>query len=149
MAFYKHIALVAALVLSAVTFAASSMSNINYLHYNCLEGIERTHYVFMHDEKGTPWLIQVINDDIDSSPRKRASKEFIRDLQALIEQGDVFSYAPEYSAEPEVCGGAIWELEVRLDNGQSVRSSGRAVLPSNSILESLQLLLRSYLFHRP
>lgn len=149
MAFYKHIALVAALVLSAVTFAASSMSNINYLHYYCLEGIERTHYVFMHDEKGTPWLIQVINNDIDSSPRKKASEQFIRDLQALIEQGDVFSYAPEYSAEPEVCGGSIWELEVRLDNGQFVRSSGRAVLPSNSILESLQLLLRSYLFQRP
>ena len=118
---------------------------ITYLEYRNREGIETTDYVFMHDEHGKPWLIQVINNDIDSSPRKRASKEFIRDLQALIKQGDVFSYAPEYSAEPEVCGGSIWELEVRLDNGQAVRSSGRALVPPNSILDSLQLLLRSYL----
>ena len=145
MAIYKHIALVAALVLSAVTFAASSMSNINYLQYNCLEGIERTRYVFMHDEQGTPWLIHVINDNIESSPRKKASKDFVRELQTLVGQGDVFSYEPEYYAEPEVCGGAIWELEVRLEDGQYVRSSGRAVLPPNSILDGLELIMRSYL----
>lgn len=121
---------------------------IAYLRYKCQEGIEINHYVFRHDEKGTPWLIQVINDDLDASPRKKASEEFIRDLQALIGQGDVFSYKPEYYAEPEVCGGSIWELEVRLENGQSVRSSGRAVLPPNSILDSLELLLKSYLHQK-
>lgn len=118
---------------------------VTYLEYRNREGIETTDYVFMHDEKGTPWLIQVINDDLDASPRKKASEQFIRDLRTLIEQGDVFSYKPEYYAEPEVCGGSIWELQVRLADGQSVRSSGRAVVPPNSILDSLQLLLRSYL----
>jgi hypothetical protein len=144
----NYILLVAALLMSAVTFAASPMNNINYLHYKSLEGIEQTHYVFLYDDQGTPWLIQVINDDIDSSPRKKASGEFIRSLHELIAQGDVFSYAPEYYAEPEVCGGTKWELEVRLNNGQSVRSSGRAVFPPNSILDSLELLLKSYLHQR-
>lgn len=121
---------------------------IAYLRYKCQEGIETTHYVFRHDEQGTPWLIQVIHDDIDSSPRKKASEAFVSELQTLVGQGDVFSYQPEYYAEPEVCGGSAWELEVRLKDGQYVRSSGRAVLPPNSILDSLQLLLRSYLFQR-
>ncbi len=118
---------------------------ISYLSYNCLEGIERTHYVFKHDEKGTPWLIRVTGNDLNTSPRKKASKEFIQSLNALIEQGDVFSYERVYEPAEAVCGGAIWELEVRCTNGPAVRSSGHAVMPPNSILESLELLLKSYL----
>lgn len=140
------ILLAAALIISAVANAASNMSQINYLEYKCLVGIELTHYVFQRDKRGTAWLIHVIDDNPDASPRKKASKELIRSLESLIEEGDVFSYAPEYLPAEAVCGGAKWELEVRLKNGQSVRSSGRAAEPPMSILESLGLLLRSYLF---
>ena len=139
----------AALLLSAAVFAASDMSKISYLQYRCLEGIELTHYVFMLDEKATPWLVQVVDNNIETSPRKKATKDFVRSLQELVEQGDVFSYEREYYAEPEVCGGAKWELEVRLQDGQAVYSSGRAVYPPKSIIEELGLLCKSFLYQRP
>jgi len=141
------IALAAALLISAVVNAAPSDGRkISYLEYKCLEGVELTHYVFQYDKRGTAWLIHVIDGNLDTSPRKKASKELIQSFQTLVEQGDVFSYAPEYQPAEAVCGGAQWQLEVRLKDGQSVRSSGHAAEPPNSILESLGLLLRSYIF---
>lgn len=166
------IAWVAALLVSAAAFAASNMSKITYLEYKCLEGIELTHYVFTCDKRGTAWLIHVTDDtransatldatrannhaanrsasldaNFGTSPRKKASKELIQSLQSLIEEGDVFSYAPEYEPAEAVCGGAKWELEVRLKDGRSVHSSGHAAEPPKSILDSLALLFRSYLY---
>ena len=150
------IAWVAALLVSAAAFAASNMSKITYLEYKCLEGIELTHYVFTCDKRGTAWLIHVTDDtransasldaNFGTSPRKKASKELIQSLQSLIEEGDVLSYAPEYEPAEAVCGGAKWELEVRLKDGRSVHSSGHAVEPPKSILDSLALLFRSYLY---
>ena len=150
------IAWVAALLVSAAAFAASNMSKITYLEYKCLEGIELTHYVFTCDKRGTAWLIHVTDDTRDNratldanfgtSPRKKASKELIQSLQSLIEEGDVLSYAPEYEPAEAVCGGAKWELEVRLKDGRSVHSSGHAAEPPKSILDSLALLFRSYLY---
>lgn len=148
------IAWVAALLVSAAAFAASNMSKITYLEYKCLEGIELTHYVFTCDKRGTAWLIHVTDDtrntsldaNFGTSPRKKASKELIQSLQSLIEEGDVLSYAPEYEPAEAVCGGAKWELEVRLKDGRSVHSSGHAAEPPKSILDSLALLFRSYLY---
>ena len=108
-------------------------------------GVEETSYFFSRDEKGKPWLSRSINDRPDAAIRKKASQALIRSLQDLIEKGEVFSYAPSYEPKEELCGGYVWELEVRMADGRSVRSYGHSVQPANSILEDLESLLNKYL----
>lgn len=144
-AFRKYIAFVAALLVSAATFAHSDMSHLNYLRYMNRHGVEETSYVFARDEKGKPWLTRTVNDRPDATVRKKASRALIRDLQELVEKGEVFSYAPSYEPKEEVCGGYVWELEIQMKDGRSVRSYGHSAQPANSILEDLESLLNKYL----
>ena len=123
----------------------AASARVNYVRFLWKEGIETTEYIFRYDEDNHPRLCDMSSRDAEEPPCVKVTDSFVRELEQLLEQGNVLSYAASYEPEEALCGGYVWELSVKMDDGQSVYSSGHSVQPENSIIPGLGLMMRSYL----
>ena len=121
----------------------TALARVDYVRVQWEEGIEVSEYVFRYGEDSVPRLYDTSRRALEGAPFVQVTDSFVTELQQAIERGNVFSYAPLYEPEEALCGGYLWELEVRTESGQYVRSSGHSVQPQNSIVEYLLLLMGS------
>ena len=129
----------------AILFMMSktATARVAYVWLQWKEGIENSEYVFRHDKAKSPRLYDMSREK-QNAPSVKVPKSFVGDLEEMIQKGDVFAYESSYQPEEELCGGYVWGIEVRMEDGRSVRSSGHSVLPPNSIIPGLELLMRTY-----
>lgn len=133
------------LVLTAMLMVSNmALARVTYVRFLWKEGIVRSEYIFRYDEDNLPRLYDVSRRDLQEVPPVQVPVAFVTELEELMEKGDVLSYAPSYQPAEELCGGYVWELEVRMEDGRSVQSNGHSVLPPNSILDGLDLLMQTY-----
>lgn len=139
-----YIALVAMLLVTN-----SAIAHVSYVRVQWKEGIEVSEYVFRYDEDSIPRLYDTSRREIEEPPYVQVTDSFVNELEQAIRQGNVFSYAPAYEPAEALCGGYTWELEVRTEDGRYVRSSGHSVQPENSIVQYLELLMKSTVNRSP
>ena len=122
-----------------------SHARVTYVRLLWEEGISHKEYVFRYDDDGIARMYDESRYERQVKPCVPASDTFIKDLEELIEKGDVFSYAPKYEPEEMLRGGYEWALSVETDDGRSVYSTGHSVEPPGSIVRGLELLMWSYI----